>query len=656
MPPATSARAEDSPATLSDEDRAKITAWNTTTADPFDSAMIHERFEQQAEQAPDQVAAIFGGETLTYAELNRRANQLAEALRSEGVTVETRVGVCLQRSFEMLVAILGVLKAGGGYVPLDPALPSERIEAMVTDAELGVIVTQERFRSTLATHGAKLLALDSAWPQIAAHTDTNPAPTPFVDSAVYVTFTSGSTGRPKGVLMTQRPLLNLLGWMFRHHPLAPGAHTLQFASLSFDVSFQDIFSTLLSGGTVVLITEDQRHDLRGLVALVDRFGIHRIFLPTVALQQLAVGFGAGRFPCAHLRQVVSAGEALVITEAIRAMFATLPDCRLRNEYGPSESHVVTALTLPTSAAEWPARPAIGQPIANTQIHILDAELQPVPIGELGELYIGGLSLARGYVAQPALTAEKFIADPFSKRTDARLYRTGDQARWLPSGDIEFVGRLDHQIKIRGYRVEAGEIETAIEQHPAIRETCVITQDTPGSGKRLVAYLVAQFGTAPTIGDLRAHLATTLPDYMIPSAFVFLEALPLNINGKIDRAALPLPPTSRPELATAFAAPANEREATIAAIWREVLHLDRIGVRDNFFDLGGDSIMIVQVHQRLESELQFEIAITTLFERPTISALAEFLADDGTRAAQRQQTTAERAAKQRAALARPPVRR
>jgi len=656
MTPTKSARADGTTVAPSAEDRAKIASWNATAADPFDGAMLHERFEGQAAQTPDEIAAILGEESLTYAELNRRANQLAHALRSEGVSVETRVGVCLQRSFEMLVAILGVLKAGGGYVPFDPTLPAERLEAMIADAELGLIITQERLRETLAPHGVSLLAIDTAWPRLATLADSNPAPAPFVDSAVYVTFTSGSTGRPKGVLMTQRPLLNLLGWMFRHHPTPIGARTLQFASLSFDVSFQDIFSTLLSGGTVVLTTEDQRHDLRGLAALVDRFGIHRIFLPTVALQQLAVGFGTGQHRCANLRQVVSAGEALVITEVIRQMFAVLPDCRLRNEYGPSESHVVTALTLPVSPLEWPARPAIGRPIANTQIHILDPQLQPVPIGELGELYIGGISLARGYVGQAGLTTEKFIVDPFSDPPGARLYRTGDQARWLPGGDIEFVGRLDHQIKIRGYRVEAGEIETAIEQHPAIRETCVIAQDTPCSGKRLIAYLVAQSGTAPTIGDLRAHLTTTLPDYMIPSAFVFLEALPLNINGKIDRAALPLPPTSRPELATAFAAPTNEREAMIAAIWREVLHLDRVGVRDNFFDLGGDSIMIVQVHQRLESDLQREIAITTLFERATISALAEFLADDGTRAAQRQQTTADRAAKQRAALARPPVRR
>lgn len=656
MTPSTSARADGARAPLSETDRALIASWNATGADAFDGAMLHERFEQQVARTPEEIAAVLGGETLTYAELNRRANQLAHALRADGVGLETRVGICLPRSFEVLIALLAVLKAGGAYVPLDPTLPAERLAGMIADAELGLIITQERFRSALAAHAAKLLALDTAWPQIAANPDANFPAAPFADAAVYVTFTSGSTGRPKGVLMTQRPLLNLLGWMFRHHPTPVGARTLQFASLSFDVSFQDIFSTLLSGGTVVLITEDQRHDLRGLAALVDRFEIQRIFLPTVALQQLAVGFSSGKFRCAQLREVVSAGEALVITESIRQMLTALPECRLRNEYGPSESHVVTALTLAPSPAAWPARPAIGRPIANTQIHLLDADLQPVPVGELGELYIGGISLARGYVSQPQLTAEKFIDDPFSVRPGARLYRTGDQARWLASGDLEFSGRIDHQIKIRGYRIEAGEIETAIEQHPGIRETCVVAHDTPCGGKRLTAYLVAQSGTAPTIGDLRAHLATTLPDYMIPGAFVFLDALPVNANGKIDRAALPLPPTSRPELATAFAAPANDREAMIAAIWREVLHLDRVGVRDNFFDLGGDSIMIVQVHQRLESELQREIAITTLFERPAIQALAEFLADHGTRATERQQTAADRAAKQRAAFARPPVRR
>ncbi len=615
-----------------------------------DEALLHQRFEETAAQMPDETAVIFGEGTLTYAELNRRANQLAHFLRAQNIGPEMRVGISMHRSFEMLVAIFGVLKAGAGYVPLDPAVPAERLSYMIADAQLALTLTQEHFRETLAPHRVPLVALDSEWPRIATHADTNPPAAPFTDSLVYVTYTSGSTGRPKGILMTQRPLLNLLGWMLRTTHLPPRARTLQFASLSFDVSFQDIFSTLLSGGALVLITETQRQDLAGLAGLLDRHGVHRIFLPAVALQQLAGGFCTSTHTCRELRKVISGSEQLVVTDAIRRMFAVLPDCRLHNEYGPSETHVVTELALPASLDAWVKRPAIGQPIANTQIHILDLQGLPVPVGELGELFIGGAGLARGYLGRAELTAEKFISDPFRSEPGARLYRTGDQARWPASGDIEFLGRLDHQIKIRGYRVEPGDIETALERHPNIRDTCVVARDADEGSKRLVAYLVAQ-EIAPNVSDLRTFLADKLPDYMIPSAFVFLAALPLNANGKIDRAALPAPDATRPELATVFTAPSSETEQFLATTWREVLGLDRVGVRDNFFDLGGDSVLLVQIHQHLETHLRREVPITALFEHPTIAALAQHLADDGSRANARQQTITDRAARQRAALTR-----
>ena len=655
------------PSASTDADRRSIAAWNATAADPCDGAMLHARFEKIVARMPDETAVIFGEHTLTYAELNRRANQLAHFLRAQNVGPESRVGISMHRSFEMLVAIFGVLKAGAGYVPLDPAVPAERLSYMLADAQLALTLTQKRFRrgtgfqpvevrqaslpaETVASDSVPLLALDTDWPRIAAHADTNPPAAPFTDSLVYVTYTSGSTGRPKGILMTQRPLLNLLGWMLRTTQLPPRARTLQFASLSFDVSFQDIFSTLLTGGTLVLITEAQRQDLAGLAGLLDRHGVHRIFLPAVALQQLAVGFCAGKFACKELRKIISGSEQLVITDAIRRLFTALPECRLHNEYGPSETHVVTELAMPASLDAWVKRPAVGKPIANTQIHILDPRGNPVPIGELGELHIGGAGLARGYLGREELTAEKFIPDPHSSAPGARLYRTGDQARWLASGDIEFIGRLDLQIKIRGYRVEPGDIETALERHPLLRDTCVVARDADDGGKRLTAYLVAH-DTAPNVTDLRAFLADKLPDYMIPSAFVFLNALPLNANGKIDRAALPAPTTTRPQLAAAFAAPTNDTEQFLATLWREVLHLDRVGVRDNFFDLGGDSVLLVQIHQRLETHFHREVPITALFEHPTIADLAQHLTADGTHAAARQQTIADRAARQRAALTR-----
>ena len=322
------------PSASTDADRRSIAAWNATAADPCDSAMLHARFEEIAAGMPDETAVIFGDATLTYAELNRRANQLAHFLRAQNVGAETRVGISMHRSFGMLVAIFGVLKAGAGYVPLDPAVPAERLSYMIADAQLALTLTQERFRETLAPHGVPLIALDTDWPRIATHAGTNPPAAPFADSLAYVTYTSGSTGRPKGILMTQRPLLNLLGWMLRTTHLPPSARTLQFASLSFDVSFQDIFSTLLSGGTLVLISEAQRQDLAGLAGLLDRHGVHRIFLPAVALQQLAVGFCAGKFACKELRKIISGSEQLVITDAIRRMFTALPGCRLHNEYGP----------------------------------------------------------------------------------------------------------------------------------------------------------------------------------------------------------------------------------------------------------------------------------------------------------------------------------
>ena len=638
------------PTVIADEDRRIIATWNSTAAPPCDGVMLHARFEQQVLLTPDATAAIFGENTLTYDELNRRANQLAGFLRSQNVCVQTRVGISMHRSFEMLVAILGVLKAGAGYVPLDPAVPGERLSYMIADAQPALILTQDRFRGTLSPHGIPLLALDSDWTRITSFTDTNPPVGPFSDSLVYVTYTSGSTGRPKGILMTQRPLLNLLGWMLRTTHLPPCARTLQFASLSFDVSFQDIFSTWLSGGTLVLLTEAQRQDLAGLAALLDHHGIHRIFLPAVALQQLAVGFCSGKFACRELRKVISGSEQLVISDAIRRMFTALPECRLHNEYGPSETHVVTELAMPVSLDAWVKRPAVGKPIANTQIHILDAQGNPTPIGELGELHIGGAGLARGYLGRAELTAEKFIPDPFGAQPGARMYRTGDQARWLPGGDIEFIGRLDNQIKIRGYRVEPGDIETALERHPLIRESCVIARDDNDGGKRLIAYLVTH-GTAPNVSDLRAFLGDKLPDYMIPAAFVFLAALPLNANGKIDRAALPAPDTARPELASAFAAPGSEIERFLATTWREILGIDHVAVNDNFFDLGGDSIRLVQIHRRLEQGLAREIPITALFEHATIAALSQHLSDGGTHAAARQQTITDRAARQRAAFAR-----
>jgi len=627
-----------------------LTDWNATAFAHREDLLLHQRFEEQAAKTPDEIAALFGEESLSYGELNRRANQLAHHLQASGVGQEMRVGLSMHRSFEMLVAILGVLKTGAGYVPLDPAVPAERLHYMIEDAQLATILTQQRFAETLQPHGVSLLAIDTEWTAIATQPGTNLPSATFTDSLVYITYTSGSTGKPKGILMTQRPLLNLLGWMLRTTQLPPRARTLQFASLSFDVSFQDIFSTWLSGGAVVLITEAQRQDLTGLAGLLDRYGVHRLFLPAVALQQLAEGFGTANFACANLRKIISGSEQLLVTEALRQMFTRLPECRLHNEYGPSEAHVVTELKMPDDPAAWVTRPAVGQPIDNTQMYILDRAGQPVPIGVIGELHIAGVCLARGYLGREELTAEKFIPNPFDTQPDTRMYRTGDQARWLENGDIEFVGRVDHQIKIRGYRVEPSDVEAALEKHERVREAFVMAREFGPGDKRLVAYLGLDIPTAPSVSELRGFLATKLPEYMIPSAFVLLEKLPLNANGKVDRKALPAPDSARPELATAFVAPQGALEEFLATQWRDLLRLSRVGSRDNFFDLGGNSVMIVQIHHRLKQHLQRELPLIALFQYPTIDTLAQFLAPDAGQTGARQQSVVDRAAKQRAALA------
>ncbi|HEY3787707.1 MAG TPA: non-ribosomal peptide synthetase, partial [Urbifossiella sp.] len=399
-----------------------------------------------------------------------------------------------------------------------------------------------------------------------------------------------------------------------------------------------------------LITEAERQDLAGLPRLLDRHGVHRIFLPAVALQQLAEGFCAGGFGCRELRKVISGSEQLMITDAVRQMFTSLPDCRLHNEYGPSETHVVTELAMDPDPERWVKRPSVGRPISNTQIYILDRAGNPAPIGVPGELHIGGGGLARGYLGRDALTADKFIADRFRERPGARLYRTGDQARWLADGAIEFIGRLDGQIKIRGYRIEPGDIETALEKHPLIREACVIAHEFGPSDKRLVAYLATGQAQAPGVSEIRAFLAAKLPEYMIPSSFMPLETLPLNANGKVDRKALPLPEAARPNLNAAYLAPESGTEKVIAALWTEVLRMDKVGIRDNFFDLGGNSVMIVRIHHRLKQHLGRDFPLIALFQYPTIDTLAQFLHPKDAASEKPQAAILDRATKQREALA------
>jgi amino acid adenylation domain-containing protein len=615
-------RISDLPLLTDAEELQLLSQWNETRADYPRDRLVHQLFEAQVKRTPDDVAVSFGNEQLTYRELNAKANRLAHYLRAQGVGTEKRVAICIKRSPEMIGAVLGVLKSGGAYVALDAAYPQERLAYMLEDADVVVVLTQKTLASALPQYQATVVCLDADWEVIARESEENPTSMGTAESLVYVTYTSGSTGKPKGIAMIQRPLLNLLGWMIRHTRLPERARTLQFASLSFDVSFQDIFSTLCSGGTVEMISESERQDISNLAKILTAREVHRIFIPAVALQQLAEGFCAqGNFN-APLRKVIAGSEQLQITQAISTMFGNLDQASLHNEYGPSEAHVVTELALPKEPDNWPQRPAIGRPIANTQIYLLDRNFKPTPIGVPGELHIGGAGLARGYLTLPDVTADKFIPDPFSPEPGARLYRTGDLARYLPDGSIEFLGRMDHQLKIRGFRIEPGEIEVVLGQHPAIQEALVMAYEHAPGDKRLVAYVVIFPEAKPTGSELRAHLKEKLPDYMVPSTLILLDALPLTPNGKVDRGALPVPEQLRPDLEQAFVAPNTRLEEVLAKMWVEVLGLERVGVNDNFFELGGHSLLATQLMSRVSEAFQTDLPLRIIFESPTVSSLAE----------------------------------
>jgi amino acid adenylation domain-containing protein len=609
---------------------------------------IHQLFEAQVDRTPDAVAVVFEHESLTYRQLNSRANSLAHHLQALGVGPDVLVGICLERSLEMVVGLLGILKVGGAYVPLDPAYPTERLALMLEDTQISVLLTQTQLVESLPPHSSQVVCLDTQWQEIALHSEENPISAVTPDNLAYVIYTSGSTGRPKGVAMSHRPLSNLIIWQRESSTLPVGAKTLQFAPVSFDVSFQEIFSTLCSGGTLVLISEQVRLDAFELLRFLALQKINRLFLPFVALQQLAEVADAQGSVVPTLREIITAGEQLKITRQIANWLTKLQGCTLHNHYGPSECHLVIAFTLTGSPSDWPALPPIGQPIANTQIYLLDSQMQRVPEGVPGELYIGGIALARGYLNRPDLTKERFIPDPFSDSSQARLYKTGDLARYLSDGNIEFLGRSDDQVKIRGFRIELGEIEVALAAYPAVRQAVVLArEDVPGD-KRLVAYIVPnsqesppqkhsveaqlqaeqvfqqQYSLAHLVPQLRSYLKTRLPDYMVPSAFVVLEAFPVTPSGKVDRRALPAPARSRPELSTDLVLPQSDSEKLIAKVWREVLQLNVVGIHDHFFELGGYSLLLFQVRNQLVKSLETELSIVALFQYPTIYTLAEHL--------------------------------
>jgi len=608
---------------LTPAEKDQLDDWNRTEIHYASPPVIQELFEAQVDRTPDNIAVVFEGRRLTYAELDARANQLASHLRTMGVGPDVPVGIMIERSIEMVVGTLGILKAGGAYVPLDPVYPVERLSFMLQDARARVLITQTSLSERLSMPDIEVVCLDRDRDVIATQSAERQGSGVVGDNLAYVIYTSGSTGKPKGIGLGHAALANLIQW--HYSVLSRGTKTLQFASLSFDASFHEIFSAWCSGGTLYILPESVRADVSGLVRFVSDNAIEKVILPVVLLQQLAEKYSSQPQLLSGVRELITTGEQLQITTPIVDLFKQLDDCSLHNHYGPSESHVVTSYTLSKDPDTWASHPAIGQPISNTQIYILDRFMNPVPVGIPGELYIAGISLARGYINRPDVTAEKFIPNPFSNEPGTRLYRTGDQSRYLPDGNIEYLGRIDHQVKIRGFRVELGEVESVLGQHPAVQEVVVMArEDTPGN-RRLVAYVVA--GGQVSIGQLRTFLREQLPEYMVPSAFVLLDKLPLTANGKVDRRALPIPDKSR-EAAEAFVAPRNAAEEMVAGIWSQVLDIKQIGVHDNFFNLGGHSLLATQVVSRIRSAFQLELdqlPLRQLFETPTVAGLVDALA-------------------------------
>jgi surfactin family lipopeptide synthetase C len=608
---------------LSKVEREQILVqWNSTaTADSHSS--IQQRFEAQVEAAPDTVALISNSEAMTYADLNRSANQLAHHLRSLGAGPDARVGICLERGRQLVIGVLATLKAGAASVPLDPEYPRDRLRHILESSECQILLTSETLLESLPETAITNLCLDRDWNRVASEPNHNPQNQSDAQNLAYVLYTSGSTGRPKGVAMCEGALSNLLSWQLDGGPFRP-ARTLQFASISFDVSFQEIFSTLCSGGTLLLISNELRRDTLSLLRFLNEQRVERIFAPAIFLQHLAATISNGAVLPEHMNEVITAGEQLVITPELRELFERLDNCVLINQYGPSETHVVTAYSLPATAGDWPPLPPIGRPIANTQIYVLDRNLEPVPIGVQGQLCIAGASLARGYQNQPSLTAERFVPNPFAGQPGDRLYLTGDLARYRVDGNIEFLGRVDDQVKIRGFRVELGEIETILMAHPSVRTAVVTAQEDVKNDRRLVGYLVPSNIVNETfLQEVRDWLRQQLPDHMIPSAFVVLESLPLTSSGKVNRRALPAPES--PEVdADSYVAPRTSTEAQLAAIWCDVLNCKPVGIHDNFFELGGHSLLATQLISRVRNTFKVELPLRYLFASPTVAGFAAAL--------------------------------
>lgn len=604
--------------------------WNATQANYPNNLCVYELFENQVKKTPKAIAAIYDKQELTYQDLNNRSNQLAFYLRKQGIGADHRVGLCVERSLDMVVGLLGIIKAGAAYVPLDPDYPKERLAYMLKEADVSILVTQTSLHNNLPTHKHTIDLDDiNSWYEKNEYSENALKGLAKPENLVYVIFTSGSTGKPKAVAMPHQALVNLIFWQLKNSESKEGTRTLQFSPISFDVSFQEMFSTWCSGGTLVLISDELRRDPFLLWRFLKNEKINRLFMPFIALQQLAEAYYSAEDESVpeSLVEIVTAGEQLQITPLIKKMFKALPDCKLYNHYGPSETHVVTSLALDNDPEGWEFLPTIGKPIANNSIYILDKYLNPVPIGVFGEIFIGGTALARGYLNNKEQTTEHFIDNPFIK--NEKLYRTGDLARYREDGEIEYKGRADDQIKIRGFRIELGEIEKMLSNQPDIKES-VVTVHNHGDGaqtKYLVAYIIPEEGVMLDKDNLRQAMKSALPEYMVPSIFITLDSLPLTPSGKVDRKALPKPDKDEIEV-EGYVEPRTETEKNIARIWSKILgiSLEKIGIDNNFFELGGHSLLATQVASHIRKFFNAEIPIRDIFNAKTIRSLALVIDD------------------------------
>jgi amino acid adenylation domain-containing protein len=585
--------------------------WNATQREYPREQCLHELIERQVQRTPQAIACQFQDNFLSYEQLNARANQLAHWLRGHGVGPGQRVGFFIERSLEMMIGLLGIQKSGAAYVPLDPAYPVERIRLILEDAQVPVLITQHSLLGSITGQAERVLCLDSDWSSIGAQQSTNPAPLAHPEDLLYVIFTSGSTGRPKGVQVPHRAVVNLLSCMAQQLHMSERDVFPALASFAFDMCIPELYLALIGGGRVIIGERHLAADGERLAALLRATGATIVHAtPTTWSLLLEAGFtGVG------LKRAIGA-EPLPRALCTRLLEA---EPSLYNFYGPTETTVWSTVHHFTS----PEEPlVVGRPLANTQIYILDRNLEPVPIGVAGELHIGGDGVTRGYLNRADLSAEKFIADPFAPEPGRTMYRTGDVARYLPDGRIEFLGRSDHQVKLRGYRIELGEIEDALARHPAVAQAVILVHEDQASNKRLVAYVLFRPGQSVPSSELRTQLKHTLPDYMVPSVFVALDALPLTPNGKVDRKAMPPPDFAAAEGAHLGAEFSTPIEEVIAGIWADVLRLEQVGRRDQFFDLGGHSLLATQVMSRIRKAFEIDLPLRALFESPSVAALAE----------------------------------